>query len=375
MKKIILAAALMLSVATFAQKEEIKVLKRMDRSSSSPDKKDFDKISEALSSLDSKLELLSDEEKALYYYFKTSTPILEFMFIADNSKNPTAIQEALVRFNSDEFLKKIGFHYKLLIDIENKIGKNEHTEDIKPIIDMIKQELYKSAIQFNNEKKFKESSGIFYGLYQLDNSTGSNLENAAILAVQAEDFITAEELYKELKSSDYLNNGVLYFAVNKASNQEETFQNREDMVKMIALGSHERPRTFKVSEKKPEVYKTLSIISSQNGNSQGAKDVIDEALSIFPNNKDIKIEGGRIYFNEAYYILKDDQELVDNINKNLDKKTKYDELSNIRVSLFNKALPILEKAYSLNSDDENTRLLLKNCYEVLGMKDKAATIK
>ena len=78
--------------------------------------------------------------------------------------------------------------------------------------------------------------------------------------------MTKTELYKELKSSDYLNNGVLYFAVNKASNQEETFQNREDMVKMIALGSHERPRTFKVSEKKPEVYKNLlRFFSMKNG--------------------------------------------------------------------------------------------------------------
>jgi Flp pilus assembly protein TadD len=163
--------------------------------------------------------------------------------------------------------------------------------------------------------------------------------------------------------------------VNKATDQEDTFPNRDARVSAIAIKTHEKPRDEKVSLKKPEVYKMLALVSSQNGNYTKAKKAIEEALAINPNDADLKTEGARIYFNEAYELLKDDQKLVDEINANLDNKAKYDELMEKRISVFKQALPSFEKAYSLNPTDANTKALLKMSYEILGMNDKAATIK
>ena len=376
MKKILFIVALTFSIATFAQKDEIKVLKRLDNSTSQPNEKNLEKITNALNVLDSKLDILSDEDKSVYHYFKFSKPIMEIMLVAmNNPKDLGAIQKVSAKYNSVDFLESMSFHYNSILDIEKKIGKKKYSDSVKPMMESMKQQLSQSAFQLNKDKKYKEASEAFYALYKFDKSNGSNLENAAILSVQAQDYISAEKLYDELKSSDYLNNGVLYYAVNKASNQEETFNNRDDMVKMIALGSHEKPRTFNVSEKKPEVYKMLAILSSQNGNIDKAKIVIDEALKLNPNDADLKSEGARIHFNEAYQVLKDDQKLVDELNDNLDNKDKYDELTNKRKNLFKQALPSLEKAYSLNSEDNNVKILLKSCYEILEMKDKATTIK
>lgn len=105
-----------------------------------------------------------------------------------------------------------------------------------------------------------------------------------------------------------------------------------------------------------------------------AKKALAEARELNPDDSEIKNEEARIYFNEAYELLKDDQKLVDEINNNLENKAKYDELMTKRKNIFEKALPSFEKAYSLNPLDQNTKNLLKMSYEVVGQKEKAATI-
>lgn len=376
MKRILLVIALAITTVTFAQEEEIKILKKLDKKSGQPTQKDMEKLSSALAVLDTNVTSLDDEDKVLYHYFKVSQPIMEVMMVAmKNPNDVAAIQEASKKYNTTEFLESMSSHYNTMVDLEKKLGQKEYTEDIKPLMDMMKQQLAQQAFQLNTDKKFKEASEAFYALYKFDNTNGSNLENAAILAVQAEEYKFAEKMYDELKNSDYLNNGVKYFAVNKASGQEESFTDRKDMVKMISLGSHEKPRTEKVSKKKPEVYKMLALIASQNGNYDKAKIAIEDALELNPKDDELKKEAARIYFNEAYEMLKDDQKLVDEINANLDNKAKYDELIEKRKELFKKALPNFEKAYSLNPNDANTKSLLKMSYDILEMKDKAATIK
>ncbi len=376
MKRILLVIALAITTVTFAQEEEIKILKKLDKKSGQPTQKDMEKLSSALAVLDTNVTSLDDEDKVLYHYFKVSQPIMEVMIVAmKNPNDVAAIQEASKKYNTPEFLESMSSHYNTMVDLEKKLGEKEHTEDIKPLMDMMKQQLAQQAFQLNTDKKFKEASEAFYALYKFDNTNGSNLENAAILAVQAEEYKFAEKMYDELKNSDYLNNGIKYFAVNKASGKEETFNSRDDMVKMISLGSHEKPRTEKVSKKKPEVYKMLALIASQNGNYDKAKIAIEDALELNPKDDELKKEAARIYFNEAYEMLKDDQKLVDEINANLDDKAKFDKLVGKRKELFKKALPNFEKAYSLNPNDANTKSLLKMSYDILEMKDKAATIK
>src|SRR5690606_18726412 len=128
-------------------------------------------------------------------------------------------------------------------------------------MDMMKNQLSQAAFQLNTDKKYKEASNAFYALYKFDKTNGSYLENAAILAVQSEDYKLAEKMYDELKASDYLNNGVIYYAKSIASDNEETFPNRDARVKAIAMKTHEKPRDEKVSLKKPEVFKMLAMVS------------------------------------------------------------------------------------------------------------------
>lgn len=366
----------MLSVAAFAQKEEIKVLKKLDNTESQPTEKDMEKMSIALESLDGKVDLLSDDEKVLYHYFKATQPIMKVMIVA--MKNPNdiaAIQKVSTQFANPEYLESLAFHYNTLKEIEVKLGKNEYTNEIKPMIDMMKQQLSQSAFQLNTDKKYKEASQVFYSMYKFDSTNGSNLENAAILAVQAEDYLTAEKLYEEFSTSNYLNNGVVYYAINKLTDKEESMTNRETRNKLISLGSHEKARDEKISLKKPQVFRTLALIYVQNKSNDKVKVAYDKALELDSDNNELKIEVAQYYFNLGYEEIKEDQKIVDEINKNLNNKTKFDELMEKRKILFKSTLPFFEKAHSLNSTDANTKQILKMSYEILDMKEKLATIK
>lgn len=367
MKRILMVVALAITTMTFAQKEELKTLKKI-YSKDTPSTKDLKNYKDNLSALESKATEEGDKVYANFY--KGMLPLLELANLGQNAKP----EDQMKIFNPNS-LSNFASAVSETLEYEKKSGKKVYTDDINETLSWFKPTLNQIALQLNTAKKYKEASGLFYSIYKMDKTEGSNLENAAILAVQSEDFHLAEKLYDEYKSSDYLNNGIEYFAMNKATGNEDSFPNREAMVNLIAKGTHEKPRTQKVSDKKPDVYKMVALIASHNGKLEKAKAAINEALELNPNDDELKKEGARIYFNEAYEMLKDDQKLVDEINANRDNKTKYDELMQKRKDEFKNALPSFEKAYSLNPNDVNTKNLLKATYETLGMKDKAATIK
>jgi tetratricopeptide (TPR) repeat protein len=200
------------------------------------------------------------------------------------------------------------------------------------------------------------------------------LQNSAILAVQANDAKLGEKLYEEFYKSDYLNNGVIYYATNKASGVEEDLGTRENRTKNIGAGFYENPRDEKVNKMKPEVQRILSILYVQNGEIAKAKEIFTEARMQNPNDEELKTGEFNLYFNEGFAGLKDEDRLVAEINASTANKKKYDELMTQRKAMFQKVIPSFEKAYSINPTDANTKNILKLAYEITGQLEKAKAI-
>jgi len=126
--------------------------------------------------------------------------------------------------------------------------------------------------------------------------------------------------------------------------------------------------------KKPEVYKMHALITAQVGDFEKAKKSFAEARELLSKDEELLNGENQLYFNYGYKLLEDDQSIVDELNKNLNNKAKYDELMAKRKNIFKNALPYFEKAFEIKPSDENTRVILKMTYEILEMKDKAAKI-
>jgi len=368
MKKIIITTALLISTLSFAQKDELKTIRKiLEKDSYS----EYD-MESFYSSANSLQSYTSDEGVKLYAkYFKNLHPFLNLY-----TKGKTATLEEQMRLFKPEYIKDFITFSDETIAYEEKIGKNVFASDIKLKKDQLKQKLKVYAFALNDAKKFNEGALAFYNLYAIDpKNNGKSLQNAAILAVQGQDYKLSEKLYEEFYNSEYFQNGTVYLAVNKTTGIEEDLEDKETQKKYIALGLYEKPRDKKVKETKAEIIKLLSILYSQNGDIVKAKKMYAEARELSPDDEELKNGEFSIYYNEGFALLANETKLVDEINANVANKKKYDELIAARVQMFKNSIPSFEKAYSIIPTDENTKNILKTAYEVTGQIEKAKGIQ
>jgi hypothetical protein len=392
MKRITLAVALLMSLSTFAQKEELKTLKKVYEKEI-PSSSDIVKYKEALESLKSLAS--SDQDKVYYNFFNSMLTLTEFASLG-TKVTPLDIQKIFTPENIISFSKGTNE----ILEYEIKVGKKEFTDEILKDIELAKPIIKTMALDLNNKKKYKESADLFYSLYQLDKKgEGSSLENAAILNLQATDYKAALNQYYELFESDYLNNGEVYSATNKASGKEEVMATKNAMYDFInKLKTHEKPVIEKNSARKPKIAKNIAILLDQQNENEKAKKAYDVAKELDGNDlellsseinfyykiKDIERytqltkelidknpNDASLHFNLGYLMLKDDIQIVEEINKNLDNYKKYDELVAKRKEMYKRALPHLERSYLIDPNLADLKNILKLSYDILGMKEKA----
>lgn len=368
MKKLVLSAALLLSVATFAQKEELKTLKKIyaKETISVKDLEAYKTASDALNTL-----AAEESDKVYAKFYMVMYPTIELA-----SKGDKATMQDQMKLYNPEFIKQYGAVINETIDFETKSGKKIYSEELIQEKAEFKKGLSALAMNFNNTSKFKEASALFYSLYTFDpKEEGKSLKNASILAVQSEDYKLAQKMYEEYASSDYLNNGFTYYAISIANGKEEEFNSKTERSQFIKLGSHEKPRDVKNATKKFEILKLLALIYSQNNELEKAKLTYTEARKLAPNDEELKKGEFQIYYNAGYALLADEENIVNAINSSRDNAKKYDELVKKRKDMFAKALPDFEKAYSIDSTNESLKSILKMTYDIVGQPEKAKTIK
>lgn len=368
MKKLILSATLLLSVATFAQKDELKALKKIYAKEEITDK-DLEAYKAASDALQGLAVEESDKVYAKFYKVMYPTVVLA-------SKGAKATPQEQMGMYTPAFIKEYGAVIDETIAFEKKSGKKIYTDDLIIEKSQFKQTMTTMGLSLNTAKKYKEAAAIFYNLYLFDKTTeGKALQNSAILSVQGEDYTSAVKYYEELEGSDYLNNGVIYFAVNKATGNEEEIATKADRDKFLSLNLYEKPRDYKVSEDKPEIMRILALLYKQNNEFDKAKDVYSRARILAPANEELKKGEFELYYGLGYNGLNEEEKLVNEINASRADKKKFDALMAKRKQMFLNTIPNFEKAYELNPTDANTKSILKMAYEVTGQADKAKAMQ
>ena len=436
-KQIIIAGALLVSVATFAQKDELKALKKIyDRDT--PSAEDLDSYKTNLK----KLETVATEEgdKVYLNFYKAVTPQLEISVLGANAK-----PEQVAKLLTPKAITDLANAYNATLDYEKKTGKKIFTNDINKDVTEMKPVLWQIVVALDGNKtldktiKYKQTSEVLYAIYQLDKTDKEKLYLAANYDLNAQDYDNALKHLKELKALNYTGEGTNYLAKNKASNAEETFATKAERDNMVTLGTHILPREEKLPSKKGEIIRNIALILVQQGKTDEAKTaiaearkenpndvslitseadiyykandlvnyqrLINEALAKDPNNAELVFNlavtsaaSGRLDEAEKYYrkaielkptytdaylnladlILKPDSKLVEQIQKltNSAKDIKqFDVLKVERQKLFNKAMPILEKAHELDPKNDVVKSNLKSVYNFLELTDKVKALK
>ncbi|MGV9004282.1 tetratricopeptide repeat protein [Flavobacterium sp.] len=431
-KQFLLASVLLVSVSNFAQKDELKKLKKIfDKDV--PSAKDVEEYKVNVISLE---KVVADEsdKKALTYY-KVNIPQME---LASKGQTPSPLD--IQKVYSIAYISELANVYSTIKEYEKTSGKKTFTDEIDLEFAQTKPILLNLAVDLGNQKKFKESSTVLYSIYKMDNTDVDQLFYAASYAVNGEDYDKALQYYDELIRLKYSGEGAIYFATNKASKAEESFgSNKNTRDTFVKTGSYEKPREEKIESKKGEIYKNVALIYVQQGKSTEAmkavtqarlenpddinlilteadlylnikdfttyKRLINEALEKNPKNADLVYNLGVISSNSnqlpdaiAYYkkaislrpdyfnaylnlsevMLRGDEKYVEEMNKlgTTDKDNKrYAVIKAEREKNFQAALPYLEKAVELKPENEPAVKTLMSVYNALEMSDKYKALK
>jgi tetratricopeptide (TPR) repeat protein len=434
-KQIIIAGALLVSVSSFAQKDELKALKKIY----AKEEIKGEDLAQYKSLVNTVQPLAVEESDKVYAnFYKCMIPVLDYLAL-DKTMTPLQIQLAMAKFVSPKSITELAQGLNATLDYEKKSGKKIQTDDIIETIASFKPEMLNYAIALGNQKKNKESAEVLYAIYQLDKKDQEILYYAANYAVNGQDYDAALKYYNELKAIGYTGEGTMYYAKNKATGADENYTSKETRDNLVSLGTHILPREEKIPSKKGEIVKNIALIYLEQGKNNEAKEalvearkenpndvglitsqadvylkmndtenyqkLIKEALAKNPNDEILlfnlgvtSANAGQLVEAENYYkkvielkptyvdaylnladlILKPDAKIVEEINKltNSDKDLKkYDALKVDRQKLFTKAMPFLEKAHELDPKNEVVKSNLKSVYSFLELMDKVKALK
>lgn len=431
-KHIILASAVLVSVSSFAQKDELKKLKKIYEK----EEIKANDLTEYKTNLNKLASLATEEgDKISYNYYKVNEPKIEMALLGPNANS---VQFA--KFFTPKSITELANVYNATLDYEKKIGKRVYADDIAKNVAFVKPIIIDIAIALGDAKQYKQASEVLYGAYQLDKNDQDNLFYAASYAANAEDIDTALEYYYELKRLNYTGERSIYFAFNVTSKVEENFGGNKTLRDLaIKSGSHTKPREEKIPSKAGVVYKNIALILVQKGKVDEARAavaearkanpddsglilteaelylkindydtytrLVNEALQKNPTNVDLvynlgvvsananKIEDAEKYYKRAleldpnYFnallniselLLRADDKFVTEMNKlgTSDKDNKrYEVIKAERNKNFKSILPYLEKAVELKPDNDAAKKTLLSVYNALEMTDKYKALK
>jgi tetratricopeptide (TPR) repeat protein len=419
-KYVLLASALLISVSTFAQKDQIKAAEKALKSGNSAEAKSILQQAESL------IANAADAEKAQYFFVKGNTLVDLATKNIDVTKNQLEAAKA----------------FQELIVVEKVSGKSKYTSQAQTSITDIKGKILNSAVEDGTNKKYDDAAKKLYIVYELDKTDLEKLYYAASYAVNAQDYDTALAYYEELKSKNYSGEGMAYYAKNLLSEQEDFFgttaEAKTERDNKVKLKVYSNPRDEKIPSKRGEIYKNIALILLQKDKTEQAKTalsdarkanpddtsliiseadlylklqdfatykkLVSEVLEKDPNNPDLLFNLGVVssktdaasaetyykkaielkpdyvnaYLNLSILKLEGETKIVDEINKlgTSEKDNKrYEVLKKQREDIFKSALPYLEKANELDPKNEDVAATLLNVYGALEMTDKKKALK
>nr|WP_315134301.1 tetratricopeptide repeat protein [uncultured Flavobacterium sp.] len=322
-KYVILASAMLISVATFAQKDQIKAAEKALKGGNSQEALTILQGAESLSAT------APDAEKAQFFFVKGNALLDLANKNVETGKNLSLAAKAYqdliatekvsgkMKYSTQAATSITDIKYKLINsaiadskdieqnEIECLTSTKKILEDYKLSLNAksskeIEQLLEKKRLDMNDceritKGKYVASASKLYDAYLLDKKDTINLYYAASTYINAKDYDMAYKLYDELKTLNYTGKGTSYLAVNKLTGEEDFYATAQERDKFVKLGTHEKPRTEVIPSKKGEIYKNMALILVQNGKTEQAKKAISDARIADPADTSLILTEANLY--------------------------------------------------------------------------------
>ena len=290
----ILATALLISVSTFAQKDQLKALKKIYEKTEATEK-EIAEYKDYLASIDALVTGSTDSEKAYTAYYKSALPYVEYISVnarSANKNNPEIVAQYL---NAKNIYNLVNGRNNLL-DFERKEGTATLSKGINANAEVLKATLVNHAVKISEKQEYKDAALILKSVYDLDPKDPEKLYYAANFALNAKDYELALNYYLELKRVNYTGESTQYYATNLDTKKEEFFNNKNERDLYVKAGSHNSPKEKKEPSKKPEIVRNIALILVQSGRKQEAITAIQEARKDAPDDTSLMMTEANLYY-------------------------------------------------------------------------------
>lgn len=279
-KNVMLASALLISVATFAQKNQLKAAEKAFK------KGNIQEVGSQLNQAESLISGASDAEKAQYYYLRQAV----YMDAADKE------------VEVDKNLVRAAKAAKEVIAIEKKSGKLEYTDEVRKTVQTVKNKLIDSAIADSKVEKFKEGAYKLNEAYLLDKKDTLNLYYASTFELNAKDYDSALKSLQQLRKLGFTGKSKSFVATSLISNKEEAFATKEERDRVVKLKTHIKPKVNVLPSKQEEIYKNITLILIQQKNIEEAKKVVAEAKVLNPGDSSLAVTEANLYLESKDFV-------------------------------------------------------------------------
>ena len=373
------------------------------------DKGDFEKATTALFAAETLLESMDDKQKSEFHLLKS---MLYFNGGAANLEDTVMAIEAFEKVSNPNNTQSKEMHYVNLINhLVNKGG------------------------DFVEKKDYSSASDCFSNAYRISKKDTIYLYYAASSSVNAKEYDKSLNMYEELKSLNFTGIEKQYFALNIITNMEEAFDNKLLRDASVQAKTHSNPTEKKSKSRYPEIIKNMALIYNQMGDTEKALEAMLEARTENPDNLNLilteanvhyamgnidkfkslleyateldsenpelqynlgviaadanDVENAKKYYNRAIelnpkyvnayvnlaaLILGQEEFLIEEMN-NLGTSSaddrRYDELRLERKEIYFEAIPYLEQAFDIDSNNFQAAKTLSNIYSATGDDVKA----
>ncbi|TYA71695.1 tetratricopeptide repeat protein [Seonamhaeicola marinus] len=307
----------------------------------------------------------------------------------------------------------------------------------------LKQDILTSLIDKGNKfvqnKDFSTASKYFEKSYRISSKDTIYLYAAAAYSVNEKEYDRALKLYEELKTLNYDGATPQFFAINKQTQQEESFPNKEMRDISVKTKTHIKPTEKYTKSKRPEIVKNVALILISQGKSEEALAAIDDARKEMPDDVNLVVNAANIHFKlgntdefkkllqeattmdpknpelqynlgvissdagendkaKGYYekaieldpnyinayinlsalILGKEEAIIEEMNglgTSAADDKRYDELREQRQNLYREAVPFLTKALEIDGENISAAKTLMNIYSIIGETDKHKEMK
>jgi tetratricopeptide (TPR) repeat protein len=368
------------------------------------DKGNFEKATMALDAAEALLESMDDKQKSEFHLLKSK---LYFNGGAANLEDTVMAIEAFDKVSNPN----------------NAQSKEKH------LVNLINHLVNKGS-DFVEKNDYSSASDCFSNAYRISKKDTIYLYYAASSSVNAKEYDKSLTMYKELKSLNFTGIEKQYFALNIITNMEEAFDSKLLRDASVQAKTHSNPTKKKSKSRYPEIIKNMALIYNQMGDTEKALESMLEARAENPDDLNLILTEANVYYamgkidkfkslleyateldsenpelqynlgviaaeandvenakkyytraielnpkyvnafiNLAALILGKEESIIDEMN-NLGTSAaddrRYDELRLERKEIYFEAIPYLEQAIDIDSNNFQAARTLSNIYSATG---------